>query len=183
MNICVFCGSSTGTDAIYSTTAQELGRLIGTSKSTLVYGGGNVGLMGVVADATLATGGEVVGVIPGFLLHREVAHHGLTRLEVVESMHERKKRMADLSDAFIAMPGGWGTLDELAEILTWKQLGLINSPIGLLNINSYFEHLMAQMEVMAKSGFLAAESLNSIKIAQTPAQLLTQLVVNSHQSP
>jgi uncharacterized protein (TIGR00730 family) len=182
MNICVFCGSSSGSDAIYAITAQELGRLIGISKSTLVYGGGNVGLMGIVADATLAAGGKVVGVIPDFLLRREVAHHGLTSLEVVESMHERKKRMADLSDAFIAMPGGWGTLDELAEILTWKQLGLINSPIGLLNINSYFDHLMAQMEVMARSGFLGAESLHSIKVAQTPAQLLTQLGVNSVQS-
>jgi uncharacterized protein (TIGR00730 family) len=182
MNICVFCGSSSGTDAIYATEARELGRLIGTSKSTLIYGGGNVGLMGIVADATLEASGEVVGVIPDFLLRREVAHHGLTRLEVVESMHERKKRMADLSDAFIAMPGGWGTLDELAEILTWKQLGLIHSPIGLLNINSYFDHLMAQMEVMARDGFLGADSLRSIKVAQTPAQLLTQLGVNSVQS-
>jgi uncharacterized protein (TIGR00730 family) len=179
MNICVFCGSSSGTDVIYSTAAKELGRLIGTSKSTLVYGGGNVGLMGILADATLAASGEVVGVIPDFLLRREVAHHGITRLEVVETMHERKKRMADLSDAFIAMPGGWGTLDELAEILTWKQLGLIDSPIGLLNTNSYFDHLIAQMKVMARDGFLGAASLNSIKIAQTPHQLLTQLGVNS----
>jgi uncharacterized protein (TIGR00730 family) len=182
MNICVFCGSSSGTDAIYSTAALELGRLIGTSRSTLVYGGGNVGLMGIVADATLAAGGEVVGVIPDFLLRREVAHHGITRLEVVESMHERKKRMADLSDAFVAMPGGWGTLDELAEILTWKQLGLIDSPIGLLNINAYFDHLLAQMEVMAKNGFLSAANLSSIRIGHTPAQLLTQLGVNSVQS-
>ncbi len=182
MNICVFCGSSMGTDGIYATEARELGRLIGTAKSTLIYGGGNVGLMGIIADATLEASGEVVGVIPDFLLRREVAHHGLTRLEVVESMHERKKRMADLSDAFIAMPGGWGTLDELAEILTWKQLGLIDSPIGLLNINSYFDHLMAQMEVMARNGFLGAESLHSIRIAETPAQLLTQLGVNYVQS-
>jgi uncharacterized protein (TIGR00730 family) len=179
MNICVFCGSSLGTGAIYSTAAKELGRLIGTSKSTLIYGGGNVGLMGILADATMAAGGEVIGVIPDFLLRREVAHHGITRLEVVESMHERKKRMADLSNAFIAMPGGLGTLDELAEILTWKQLGLIDSPIGLLNVNSYFDHLMAQMEVMARNGFLGASSLSSIKMAQTPSRLLTLLGVIS----
>jgi uncharacterized protein (TIGR00730 family) len=182
MNICVFCGSSFGSDSVYSNSAIELGRLIGLSKSTLVYGGGKVGLMGVLADSVLLNGGEVIGVIPDFLLRREVAHHGLTQLEVVDSMHERKKRMADLSDVFVAMPGGWGTLDELAEILTWKQLGLINSPIGLLNINSYFDHLMAQMEVMTKNGFLGTASLHSIKIAKSPLALLTQLGVNSVQS-
>jgi uncharacterized protein (TIGR00730 family) len=179
MNICLFCGSSSGNDAIYSTMAQELGRAIGLSKSTLIYGGGNVGLMGITADAVMAHGGEVIGVIPDFLLRREVAHHGITHLEVVETMHERKKRMADLSDAFIAMPGGWGTLDELAEILTWKQLGLIGSPIGLLNVNGYFDHLMAQMEVMTRDGFLGESSLRSIKMADNPAQLLTQLGVFS----
>jgi uncharacterized protein (TIGR00730 family) len=179
MNICVFCGSSSGNDPIYSTMAHELGRAIALSKSTLVYGGGNVGLMGIVADAVMEHDGEVVGVIPDFLLRREVAHHGITQLEVVETMHERKKRMADLSDAFIAMPGGWGTLDELAEILTWKQLGLIDSPIGLLNVNHYFDHLMAQMEVMARDGFLGIESLDSIKVADKPSQLLTQLGVFS----
>jgi uncharacterized protein (TIGR00730 family) len=181
MNICVFCGSSSGTEAIYSTAAQDLGRLIGVSKSTLIYGGGNVGLMGILADAVLASGGQVIGVIPDFLLRREVAHHGLTRLEVVGSMHERKQRMAELSDAFIAMPGGWGTLDELAEILTWKQLGLIDSPIGLLNINSYFDHLLNQMGVMARDGFLGPDSLRSIKISKDPSQLVSQLSLNSHQ--
>jgi uncharacterized protein (TIGR00730 family) len=182
MRVCVFCGSSVGNNAIFSAAAQELGRLIGMSKSTLVYGGGNVGLMGILADTVLESGGEVVGVIPDFLLKREVAHHGLTRLEVVDSMHERKKRMADLSDCFIAMPGGWGTLDELAEILTWKQLGLINSPIGLLNTNSYFDHLIEQMKVMARDGFLGMDSLNSIKIAKTPSQLISELRLNPSQS-
>jgi uncharacterized protein (TIGR00730 family) len=183
MHICVFCGSSAGNDVIFSMAAKDLGKLIGESKSTLVYGGGNVGLMGILADAVLASGGEVIGVIPDFLYKREVAHHGLTRLEVVGSMHERKKRMADLSDCFIAMPGGWGTLDELAEILTWKQLGLINSPIGLLNINSYFDHLAAQMSVMVRDGFLGLDSLSSIKIAKSPEQLLSELrLISSHSA-
>jgi len=182
MNVCVFCGSSTGFDALYNSTAKELGRLIANSKSTLVYGGGNVGLMGILADSVMDHGGEVIGVIPDFLLRREVAHHGITQLEVVDSMHERKKRMADLSDAFVAMPGGWGTLEELAEILTWKQLGLIDSPVGLLNVNSYFDHLIAQMEVMTSHGFLGASYLESIKFAQTPDKLLTQLGVISVQS-
>jgi hypothetical protein len=182
MNICVFCGSSSGHDAVYADAAQELGQLIGRSKSTLIYGGGNVGLMGLLADSVMENGGKVIGVIPDFLLRREVAHHGITQLEVVDNMHERKKRMADLSDAFIAMPGGWGTLDELAEILTWKQLGLINAPIGLLNVNSYFDHLITQMEVMARAGFLAASNLESIKLSNKPQHLLAQLGVNSVQS-
>jgi uncharacterized protein (TIGR00730 family) len=182
MNICVFCGSSIGSNPIYSSNAQELGKQIALSKSTLVYGGGNVGLMGIIADTVIAHGGEVIGIIPDFLLRREVAHHGITRLEVVDSMHERKKRMADLSDAFIAMPGGWGTLDELAEILTWKQLGLITAPIGLLNINSYFDHLIAQMHTMSNDEFLSASHLQSLLIAQTPNEILTLLTGNSVES-
>src|SRR5262245_24522794 len=131
MNLCVFCGSSRGNSPVYEAAAQELGRLMANEGHTLVYGGGNVGLMGVLADSVLQHQGEVIGVIPDFLLRREVGHRGITRLEVVGTMHERKKRMADISEAFIAMPGGWGTLDELAEILTWKQLGLIDQPISI----------------------------------------------------
>lgn len=175
MNICVFCGSSIGNEPIFAKAANQLGSFIGSSKSTLIYGGGNVGLMSIVADATLAAGGKVTGVIPDFLFRREVAHRGLTQLEVVESMHERKKRMADLSDAFIAMPGGWGTLDELAEILTWKQLGLINQPIGILNTDHFFDPLLNQMNVMVEKGFLPEASYQSIKIAEHPKELLTQL--------
>jgi uncharacterized protein (TIGR00730 family) len=181
MNICVFCGSSLGSEAIYSASAQELGCLLAHSNSTLIYGGGNVGLMGILADSVLLNGGKVIGVIPDFLLRREVAHNGLTELEVVDSMHERKRRMADLADAFIALPGGWGTLDELAEILTWKQLGLIDSPIGLLNINSYFDHLLAQMKVMTRDGFLGDSSLASLRISKSSTALLTQLGVYSDQ--
>ncbi len=181
MNICVFCGSSTGSEPIYHEAAHELGTLIGSSQNTLVYGGGNVGLMGIVADATLQAGGKVVGVIPEFLQRREVAHHGLTQLEVVDTMHQRKQRMAEMTDAFIAMPGGWGTLDELAEILTWRQLGLIQSPIGILNTNSFFDHLLEQMRLMTRHGFLGHGSLEVLNVAPSPNELLTQILVFSVQ--
>ena len=181
MNICVFCGSSTGSESAFRDAAIELGNLIGSSQNTLIYGGGNVGLMGVIADSTLAAGGKVIGVIPEFLQRREVAHTGLTQLEVVDSMHLRKQRMAELADAFIAMPGGWGTLDELAEILTWRQLGLIQSPIGILNTDSFFDHLLAQMSLMTRYGFLGNGSLEVLKVAPHPQQLLIQLEVFSVQ--
>lgn len=181
MNICVFCGSSTGSHPIYKEAAQELGTLIGSSNHSLVYGGGNVGLMGIVADATMASGGKVIGVIPEFLQRREVAHHGLTQLEVVDTMHQRKQRMAEMTDVFIAMPGGWGTLDELAEILTWRQLGLIQCPIGILNTNSFFDHLLEQMRLMTQQGFLGNASLEVLNVSPTPKQLLTQLGVFSVQ--
>src|SRR5688572_20085362 len=132
MNICVFCGSSVGLKPEYGEAAKQLAILMVKHGHSLVYGGGNVGLMGVLADTVLEHKGEVIGIIPDFLVQREVGHRGISRLEVVSSMHERKKRMADLADSFIALPGGWGTLDELAEILTWKQLGLIEQPVGVL---------------------------------------------------
>lgn len=143
---------------------------------TLIYGGGNIGLMGIVADAVLEKKGQVIGVIPDFLMQREVGHNGLTKLEIVPSMHERKRRMADLSDAFIAMPGGWGTLDETAEILTWKQLGLIQQPVGILNTNGFFDALFSQMKLMVKEGFLQPTNLESVKISTTPANLLSQFI-------
>ena len=133
--------------------------------------------MGIVADEVMKQGGHVIGVIPDFLLKREVAHKGITQLEVVNSMHERKRRMADLADAFIAMPGGWGTLDELAEILTWKQLGLVHASVGLLNTNGYFNSLIQQMNVMVEEGFLHAKNLEELKISDQPHQLLAQLGV------
>src|ERR1043165_8690525 len=148
MNVCVFCGSSPGSDLIYAKAAKEIGQLISKSNSSLVYGGGNIGLMGIIADEVLAHQGKVIGVIPDFLMKREVGHTGITQLEIVGSMHERKKRMAEMADVFLALPGGWGTLDELAEILTWKQLGLIDQPIGLLNIDSFFDSLIDQMKTM-----------------------------------
>lgn len=143
---------------------------------TLIYGGGNIGLMGIVADTVIENEGRVIGIIPDFLMQKEVGHKGLTKLEIVGSMHERKKRMADLSDAFIAMPGGWGTLDETAEILTWKQLGLIHQPIGILNVNGFFDTFLRQMTVMVEEGFLKLENFNSIKVSSSPAQLVSQLI-------
>jgi len=177
MNICVFCGSSTGYNPIYAKAAADLGQLISKTNSTLVYGGGNIGLMGILADEVLKTSGKVIGVIPDFLVKREVGHQGLTQLEIVSSMHERKKRMADLSDAFIAMPGGWGTLDELAEILTWKQLHLIQTKVGLLNINSFFDPLIDQMNKMVTEGFLQDINLKELVTAENPLSLLTSLGV------
>lgn len=177
MNVCIFCGSASGARKDYADAAVEMGGLICKSQSSLIYGGGNVGLMGIVADEVMRLGGHVIGVIPDFLLQREVAHKGITQLEVVNSMHERKRRMADLADAFIAMPGGWGTLDELAEILTWKQLGLIHASVGLLNTQGYFNPLIQQMQVMVKEEFLQAKNLNELKISESPYQLLKQLGV------
>lgn len=177
MNVCIFCGSASGARKAYADAAIEMGGLIGSSQSSLVYGGGNIGLMGVVADEVMRLGGHVIGVIPDFLLQREVAHKGITQLEVVNSMHERKRRMADLADAFIAMPGGWGTLDELAEILTWKQLGLIHASVGLLNTQGYFNPLIQQMKLMVEEGFLHAKNLDELKISESPHQLLNQLGV------
>lgn len=175
MNVCVFCGSSMGTNPVYRETAHELGVLLANAGHALIYGGGNVGLMGVVADAVLQTNGKVIGVIPDFLLKREVGHRGLTELEVVTSMHDRKKRMADLSDAFIAIPGGWGTLDELAEILTWRQLNLISSPIFILNTSGFFNSLLDQMQLMAREGFLRESNLTILQEIKTPAALISAL--------
>src|SRR5688500_2461975 len=176
MNLCVFCGSGTGSDPVYSATARELGLLIAKSSISLVYGGGNIGLMGVVADAVMEGGGKVTGVIPAFLMKKEVGHRGITDLEVVESMHQRKQRMADLADAFIALPGGWGTLEEISEILTWKQLGLINQRVVLLNTNHFFDPLLDQMRLMVKEGFLQPGYFDFLHVEKTPEQILSLLV-------
>lgn len=177
MNVCVFCGSSAGKDTIYAEAAHTLGQMLARGGHTLIYGGGNIGLMGIMADAVLQAGGKVIGVIPDFLMQREVSHHGLTELVVVNSMHDRKQRMADMADVFIAMPGGWGTLDELAEILTWRQLGLIDQPIGLLNVNSFFSPLMAQINTMSDEGFLHPANLSFLEVRNSPKELLTILGV------
>ncbi|MBX2895355.1 MAG: TIGR00730 family Rossman fold protein [Cyclobacteriaceae bacterium] len=171
-NICVFCGSGTGHNPIYALAAQALGKLIGQKRSTLVYGGGNIGLMGIVADAVLAEEGKVIGVIPDFLSQKEVGHNGLTQLEVVGSMHERKRRMADLANAFVALPGGWGTLDELAEILTWRQLGLVKAPVAILNTNQYFDSLIQQMQLMVREGFLSNSNFSNLMVVETPEAVL-----------
>ncbi|MFN5170176.1 MAG: TIGR00730 family Rossman fold protein [Cyclobacteriaceae bacterium] len=172
MNLCVFCGSRTGVHPEFEQAALTLGSLMARNNITLVYGGGNIGLMGVLADTVLKEGGRVIGVIPDFLMQREVGHRGVTQLEIVGSMHERKRRMADLSDAFVALPGGWGTLDELAEILTWKQLGLVSAPVGLLNTRNFFTPLLTQMSDMVTGGFLDAASLQSLSVETDEQKLL-----------
>ncbi len=176
MNVCVFCGSGTGTNPHFSETARKLGSLFVQNSVTLVYGGGNIGLMGIIAGAVMKGGGRVTGVIPRFLMDKEVGHTGITDLEVVDSMHQRKKRMADLADAFVALPGGWGTLEELCEILTWKQLGLISQPVLLLNTNHFFDPLLDQMRLMVKEGFLRAANFNSLQVEKTPEKILSLLL-------
>jgi uncharacterized protein (TIGR00730 family) len=179
MKVCVFCGSASGHQSIYAETARELGNLLGSNGHTLVYGGGNIGLMGIIADNVLQSGGRVIGVIPDFLFKREVAHTGLTELIVVDSMHERKKKMADTSDAFIAMAGGWGTLDELAEILTWRQLGLISQPIGILNTHNFFTPLLKSMETMVSEGFLKPDNYSMLQVDENAKKLLKALGVET----
>jgi uncharacterized protein (TIGR00730 family) len=176
MNICVFCGSSKGTNPRYADAAITLGKLFAQQNITLIYGGGKVGLMGVVADAVMQHGGKVIGIIPDFLMKREVGHRGITQLEVVDSMHERKKRMADLADGFIALPGGWGTLEELAEILTWRQLTLINDPVAILNTEKFFDPLLEQMNRMTTDGFLRPGWMDTLHVSESPEQLLTYFI-------
>jgi len=178
-NICVFCGSSTGNGPEFASAARRLGKLIAKQNKTLIYGGGNIGLMGIVADTVMKEGGSVIGVIPDFLLKREVGHLGLTELIVVKSMHERKQKMASLADAFIAMPGGFGTLEEVAEIVTWVQLEIIHKPVALLNVEGYFDHLLAQLDVMASNGFTSKKHRTILKSAHTPDALLDLLLIGS----
>lgn len=170
-NICVFCGSSSGANDEYKRAAEELGQYLAANDITLVYGGGRVGLMGIIADAVMTNGGKVIGVIPEFLQKKEVGHPGLTEMHVVGSMHERKQMMAELSDGFIAMPGGLGTLEELAEITTWVQIEIIKKPVGILNINAFFDHLLFQLDHMTGEGFISQKSRMNI-IAQNSVNTL-----------
>lgn len=153
-SVTVFCGSSSGYDGTYQKAAERLGRALAEQSIRLIYGGAKVGLMGAVAGAVLEAGGEVVGVLPRFLRSKEIAHEGLTELILVESMHERKTKMHQLSEGVIALPGGFGTLEELFEMLTWAQLGLHKNPIGLLNVNGYYDALIVLIQSMADKGFL-----------------------------
>lgn len=173
--ICVFCGSSAGEHPRYLEVASETGALLAEEGIGLVYGGSRVGVMGRLADATLSAGGEVVGVIPRPLVDREVAHHGLTELRVVDSMHERKAAMAELADAFVALPGGLGTLEEFLEVLTWSQLGLHRKPCGVLDVGGYFRPLAALLDHMVREGFLARSHRAMVQMAATPEGLLEAL--------
>jgi uncharacterized protein (TIGR00730 family) len=174
--ICVFAGSSSGGRPGYRAVAEALGRTLAMRGVGLVYGGARVGLMGALADAALAAGGEVVGVIPAALVAKEVAHDGLTELRVVSSMHERKATMTDLSDGFIALPGGWGTLEEFFEVLTWAQLGLHRKPCGLLNAEDYFGHLLAFCDQMVEEGFVRREQGQMIVVSSDPVALIDMLI-------
>ena len=156
-NVCVFCASSAGNDPIYIESAKQVGEFIGQRNLSLIYGGGKVGLMGAVADASIDAGGKVIGIIPDFMMAKEIGHTGLSELVVVESMHERKLQMHELSDAVITLPGGFGTFEELFEILTWIQLGLYQKPVGILNINGYYDFLEKQLDNMVVEGLLKKE--------------------------
>jgi uncharacterized protein (TIGR00730 family) len=173
--LCVFCGSSAGARPDYTEAARSLGDLMGRRGVTLVYGGGNVGLMGTVADAALAAGGEVIGVIPHLLARKELAHTGLTDLRMVETMQERKALMADLSDAFLALPGAYGTLDELCEVLTWLQLKLVRKPLGLLNVHGYFDALLGFFDHAVREGFLRPQHRDMLLADDDAESLLGRL--------
>ena len=173
--ICVFCGSSPGAIPAYGELAARLGRLLALEGLGLVYGGASVGLMGGLADAALAGGGEVIGVIPQALVDMEVAHRGLTDLRVVATMHERKAVMADLGDAFVALPGGLGTLDELFEVLTWAQLGLHAKPTGLLDLGGYFQPLLAFLDGAVQARFLQPAHRGMLLVEADPTRLLAAL--------
>ncbi|HPR58069.1 MAG TPA: TIGR00730 family Rossman fold protein [Bacteroidales bacterium] len=173
--VCVFCGSGVGKHPEYSTKARMLGELIAGKNLRLVYGGGNIGLMREVADSALAAGGEVIGVMPQNIVEKEIAHHAITKLHVVNSMHERKALMADLSDAFIALPGGFGTLDEIFEIMTWNQLEIITKPTGLLNIEGYFDHLIQFIRHAVHEKFVRPEHQSNLIVETDANNLLEKL--------
>jgi len=173
--ICVFCGSSSGTQPIYTHAAETVGRQLAQQGTELVYGGGNVGLMGTVADSCLAHGGRVLGVIPQLLVDKEVAHTGLTELRIVGSMHERKALMADLADAFIALPGGFGTWEEFCEILTWSQLGIQRKACAVLNVNGYYSPLLQMADNAVAEGFLRPIHRDLLLSDDDPTRLLDRL--------
>jgi len=180
-NICVFCGSQSGTDLRYRQAAIELGGLLAQRGHGLVYGGGHVGLMGIIADTVLEAGGSVTGVIPRPMTERELAHETVTKLHVVSSMHERKALMASLSDAFLALPGGYGTLEELFEVIAWAQLGIHRKPIGLLNVAGYFDALLSLVDHMIDEGFIKSRHRGLFVTAEQPQALLDAL--QRHQMP
>lgn len=173
--ISVFCGSSFGDDSIYLDQAIKLGEILALKGIELVYGGANVGLMGAVADGALSKGGKVIGVLPHFLQTKEIAHLGLTELILVESMHERKTKMNELCDGVIALPGGFGTMEELFEMLTWAQLGLHKKPIGILNVNGYYNFLNALSDVMVEKGFLKQVNRAMLLTSDSVENLLDQM--------
>jgi uncharacterized protein (TIGR00730 family) len=173
--ICVFCGSRMGSSAIYAEAARQFGQALASRGLGLVYGGGHIGLMGVLADAVLRAGGSVIGVIPRSMVERELAQTNLTELHVVETMHQRKALMAERANGFAALPGGFGTADELFEILTWRQLSLHDKPIGLLNVAGFFDPLLAWIDRTVEEGFLRADNRALIHVGDQPERLIDWL--------
>ncbi|MGN7819492.1 TIGR00730 family Rossman fold protein [Chitinophaga sp. 22536] len=174
-SIVVFCGSSAGLDPVYMEQARQLGAALAQRNITLVYGGAKVGLMGAVADGALQAGGKVIGVLPHFLQQKELAHTGLTELVLVDTMHERKTKMNELSDGVIALPGGFGTMEELFEMLTWGQLGLHQKPVGMLNVNGFYDALHQLSQTMTEKGFLSASSRDMLLYSDQIDELLMKM--------
>jgi uncharacterized protein (TIGR00730 family) len=176
MNLCIFCGSAVGARASYTEAAQRLGTLMARRGIGLVYGGGNVGLMGVIADAVMSAGGSAIGVMPRNLIAREIGHAGITELRVVDTMHQRKALMADLSSGFIALPGGYGTFDEFFEVVTWTQLGLHRKGCGLLNIDGYYDPFVAMLDRAVTEGFIKPENRSLVLDDSSPDRLLDRVL-------
>lgn len=171
-SVCIYCGSSLGNRPEYAEQAANLARMLVRNGISIVYGGARVGIMGVIADTALAEGGKVLGVIPRSLVEKEVAHQGLSKLHVVESMHERKALMAELSDGFIALPGGMGTLDELFEVLTWAQLGFHSKPCGVLNVSSYYDQLLSFISMASSEGYIRPQHRDMLIVSDNPEELI-----------
>lgn len=174
-SLCVLCGSREGTDPVYREVAVRLGRLIAEQDVRLIYGAGSIGLMGIIADAVLSAGGEVVGVIPDFLIRSEVGHHDLTDLVITDSMHDRKRRMFEMADAFVVLPGGLGTLDETFELITWRQLRLHDSPIIVLNVDGYWAPLISLIDATIAAGFADPATTELFSVVNTPEEVLQTL--------
>lgn len=179
LSLCVYCGSRLGGGASYEAAARQVGTLIGQRGWQLVYGGGNAGLMGAVANAALAAGASVIGVIPQSLMERELGHPGLSELHVVDTMHQRKQMMAERADAFVALPGGIGTFEELFEVWTWRQLGYHDKPVGLLNVDGYYDRLLSFMEHAVADGFVPPAQHQLLQVADDPAALLDRLAAQA----
>jgi uncharacterized protein (TIGR00730 family) len=181
-SICVFCGANFNGDPVLKKAVEQLAEILVTRDITLVFGGGKVGVMGILADAVLINGGKAIGVIPQFLMDKEVGHTGLTDLHIVESMHERKQRMNDLCDGIIMLPGGFGTLEEFFEVLTWLQLGLHNHPVGILNVNGFYDHLLLQLDLMVEQRFLKPANRQLVITSGDPIELVS-LMENCKVAP
>ena len=182
-SLCVYCGSRPGATPAFADAARAVGRWIGEHGGQLVYGGGRNGLMGIVADATMAAGGQAVGIIPRALVEREWAHHGCTELHVVDNMHERKRMMADKADAFLALPGGIGTFEEFFEVWAWRQLGYHDKPVGLLNVAGYYNGLMAFMRTGVEQQFMSGAQMELIRVGSDVHELLPELVQAAGMAP